>query len=100
MRQIAGLRSGTTFAATFVLPARSIAPAERDLRAVTEKLAAERGAPWISTYQPDQVLRFARQAGFADVGHVSSSDWEARYFEGRTDDLHAASGEHLVVAVA
>jgi len=100
MRQIAGLRSGTTFACTFMLPASSIAPAERELRARTEAMAAKRGAPWISTYEPEEMLRLARQAGFATVGHVSPSDWDASYFNGRTDGLHAASGEHGVVAVA
>jgi methyltransferase (TIGR00027 family) len=100
MRQIAGLPSGTTFACTFVLPAGSIAPAERELRAWTEEQAAERGAPWISVYEPDEMLRLAREAGFADVRNVSPADWNARYFNGRTDGLHAPSGEHLLVAVS
>ena len=43
-------------------------------------------------------MALAREAGFADVRHVSSADQNARYFTGRTDGLHVPTGEDLLVA--
>ena len=98
MREVASLPSGTTFACTFVLPLASIDPAERELRVGTEAAAAERKAPWISAYEPAQIIALARRSGFATVGDVGHEEWNERYFAGRGDGLRAASGEHMLVA--
>jgi hypothetical protein len=43
-------------------------------------------------------MALAREAGFADVRHISSADQNARYFTGRPDGLHLPTGEDLLVA--
>jgi methyltransferase (TIGR00027 family) len=98
MRDIASLARGSTFVCTFVLPLESIPAAERQLRAVTEERAAERGAPWISCYEPAEVLDMAHAAGFAAVDHVSAAAWDDAWFRMRHDDLRPAAGEHAIVA--
>jgi methyltransferase (TIGR00027 family) len=98
MKDVAGLARGTTFVCTFVLPFESIPAAERQLRAVTEERSAERGAPWISSYEPGEVLEVADRAGFVTVDHVSAAAWEDAWFQGRSDDLRPAAGEHAIVA--
>jgi O-methyltransferase involved in polyketide biosynthesis len=79
-RHLAELPRAPCFACTFVLPASSINPAERELRARTGSLAAGHGAPWISAYEPDQIRELAQRAGFAGVAVVGPRDWNARYF--------------------
>jgi hypothetical protein len=44
------------------------------------------------------MLALARQAGFADVRHVSGSSLAERYLADRTDGLRPSSGEDFVVA--
>jgi len=44
------------------------------------------------------MLALAREAGFREVQHVSSTVLTQRYFAGRTDGLHPGSSEALLVA--
>ena len=89
---------GTTVAFTFIIPAASTAVGDRELRAITEQRAAERGAPWISFYRPEDVIAMARDASFATVEHVSPTLWHERWFADRTDGLRPSSCEHVLVA--
>ena len=98
MRDVASLATGTSFACTFMVPIESIPAAERELRATTEQRAAERGAPWISSYEPDEILDMARAARLDAVDHVDPASWDAAWFRSRPDDLHPSSGEHAFVA--
>jgi O-methyltransferase involved in polyketide biosynthesis len=96
--EVASLPVGTTLACTFIVPAESTARNERELRAVTEQRAAERGAPWISFYQPGDIVDMMRAASFAAVEHVSPTSWNDRWFKRRTDGLRASPAEHALVA--
>jgi methyltransferase (TIGR00027 family) len=98
MSDVATLARGTSFACTFVLPAGSILAVERELRAVTEQRATERGEPWISFYEPAEILGMARAARFGAVEHVSAESWDEAWFQNRADDLHPSSSEHAIVA--
>lgn len=98
MRDVTSLAPGTSFACTFVVPSNSIPEAERELRAMTERRAAERGEPWISFYESDEILEIAHAAGFGAVEHVSATSWDDAWFRGRPDDLHPSSSEHAIVA--
>ena len=96
--EAASLSVGTTIVFTFIVPAESTASVDRELRTVTEQRAAERGEPWISFYQPDDIVAMARSASFATVDHVSPTLWHQQWFEGRADGLRPSSAEHLLVA--
>lgn len=98
MRDVASLARGTSFACTFILPTTSIPVAERELRTVTEQRAAEHDEPWISFYEPDEILDMARAARFDVVDHVSAASWDDAWFRSRVDNLHPSSGEHAIVA--
>jgi methyltransferase (TIGR00027 family) len=43
-------------------------------------------------------MYLAREAGFAQVRHVSAAELNERYFSGRADGLRTSSGEELLVA--
>jgi len=45
------------------------------------------GTPFISFFQPADLLALARDAGFRDVQHVSAATLAGRYFAGRPDGL-------------
>ena len=98
LRQIAGLAPGSTLAMTFLLPAELLGEADRAGLAMAERGARASGTPFVSFYSPDRMLAVAREAGFADVRHVSGTALGDRYFTGRSDGLWPSTGEDLLVA--
>jgi methyltransferase (TIGR00027 family) len=98
LRQIATLAPGSTLAMTFILPLELLDPEERAPQQAVQKSARAAGTPFLSSFSPSEMLALARDAGFAQVHHVSAADLIQRYFRGRTDDLRPASGEAFLVA--
>jgi len=98
LREVAALAPGSTLAMTFILPLELVA---LELRFGMERsIAGARagGTPFVSFFSPDEMLALAREAGFRDVQHVSSEEFARRYFAGRSDGLHTASGEEMLLA--
>ncbi len=54
-------------------------------------MAAAVGEPWLTFYDPDEIDRKLRHAGFSDVQLVTPELANARYFAGRADELPAAA---------
>lgn len=99
LRAVASFAAGSTLVMSFMLP---IELAEAEVRPGIE--AAQRGAraagtPWLSFFEPAEMLALAREAGFRDVKHVSADALTARYFAGRSDGLRLPSNsEELLIA--
>jgi len=99
LRQVAGLAPGTMFATTFILPLELADPDVRPGLEMAERGARASGTPFISFFTPDQMLALGREAGFADVQHVSADALTERYFAGRTDGLRPPrNAEELLLA--
>jgi methyltransferase (TIGR00027 family) len=98
LRQIATLAPGTTLAMTFLLPKELIEPEDRLGLEISEKGARASGTPFLSFFEPNEIMKMAREAGFSEVRHVSGTDLTQRYFAGRADDLRPSSGENLLIA--
>ncbi|MGD3108740.1 class I SAM-dependent methyltransferase [Streptomyces sp. YGL11-2] len=98
LRQIAGLAPGSTLAMTFLLPTELLDDADRPGLRRSEEGAQASGTPFISFYTPPEMLAVARDAGFADVRHVSGEALAERYFADRTDGLRPSSGEDVLLA--
>lgn len=100
LRQAAGLAAGSTFAMTFLLP---LELAQTDVRPGLEQSARgarASGTPFISFFEPAQIVALAREAGFRQARHVSAAALAERYFANRTDGLRPPSnGEEFVVAM-
>lgn len=99
LRQVAGLASGSKLAMTFLLPLELMAPEVRPGFQMAEKGARASGTPFISFFTPTEMLTLAREAGFADVQHVSAAALAERYFAGRSDGLRPPTNtEEFLVA--
>jgi methyltransferase (TIGR00027 family) len=98
LRQIAALTPGSTLAMTFIQPPRLVEANERAQYDAVEKSARAAGTPFLSIFDPPDMLALAREAGFTQVQHVSAADLTERYFSGRTDGLRPSSGEMFLVA--
>lgn len=100
LRQAANLAVGSTFVMSFMHPIES---ADLDIRHGLEQSARGAragGTPWISFFEPNEIVSMAREAGFEQARHVSAAEWTELYFEGRTDGLKPAQAEELLVATS
>ena len=99
LRQVAALAPGSTLVMSFMLP---IEMADPDVRPGIERAVAgakANGTPFISFFTPTEMQALAREAGFAEVQHVSAAALAERYFAGRTDGLRPPNNsEELLVA--
>ncbi|HEX4016849.1 MAG TPA: class I SAM-dependent methyltransferase [Frankiaceae bacterium] len=98
LHQLSVLAPGSTLAMTFLLPPALIDEADRSGLQASEKGARASGTPFISFYQPDEMLALARDVGFSNVRHVSGASLGERYFSGRADGLRPSSGEDFLIA--
>jgi methyltransferase (TIGR00027 family) len=98
LRELASLAAGSTVAMTFQLPAELVDERDRPGRQIAVDGAERSGTPFISFFTPAQMLALAREAGFADVRHVSGTTLSERYFAGRADGLRMSTGEDFLVA--
>lgn len=98
LRQLAGLAPGSTLAMTFLLPRDLLGDADRAGLQAADQGARASGTPFVSFYAPQAMLAMSREAGFADVRHVSGASLGERYFAGRSDGLRPSSGEDFLVA--
>jgi methyltransferase (TIGR00027 family) len=101
LRQVAALRSGSTFVMSFMLPLEML---DADVRPGVERAAEgarASGTPFISFFTPSEMLTLARAAGFREVKHVSADMLAQRYFADRTDGLRPPrNSEELLVAMS
>jgi O-methyltransferase involved in polyketide biosynthesis len=98
LRQLAALARGSTVAMTFLLPSDLLDAADRSGLEASSQGAKASQTPFVIFYRPDDMLALARDAGFADVRHVSGSDLAARYFTNRVDGLRPSTGEDFLLA--
>lgn len=99
LRDVASLAPASTLVMSFMLPLELVEAAARPGVEAAARGARASGTPWISFFTPEQMLSLAREAGFAQVEHVSADALTARYFAGRADGLRLPShSEELLVA--
>jgi methyltransferase (TIGR00027 family) len=96
LRQIASLAAGSTLAMTFQLPLELLDAEDRPGRLAAENGARASGTPFLSFFDPPEMLALAREAGFSDARHVSADALNERYFAGRADGLRMAREDLLV----
>ena len=99
LRDAASLAAGSTLVMSFMLPLERAEPGLRPGIEAAARGARASGTPWLSFFEPEQLLALAREAGFRAVEHVSADALTARNFAGRTDGLRLPStSEELLVA--
>ncbi len=98
LSEVATLAPGSSFVMTFLLPHDQMDREVRPGFAMAERGAQAGGTPFISFFEPAEVVALARAAGFADARHVPAEELNECYFRGRTDGFRVVSGEELLVA--
>ncbi len=100
LRQVAALAAGSTLATDLALVPIAVDGfgQERPAIEVALKGAQASGTPFISFFDPPEMLALASEAGFRRAEHVSGVALAERYFGGRADGLRPARAEELLVA--
>jgi len=99
LREVAKLASRSTLALTFLEPLERAASVARPAMERAARGARANGTPFVSFFEPADVLQMARDAGFREVEHVSADAIAERYFVGRNDGLRPPSnGEEFLIA--
>jgi len=97
--QLATLTPGSKLAMTYYLPFDLLDEEDKPLQLIAENGARAAGTPFISFFEPDDMVDLARKAGFNKIETVSASDLTKCYFTGRKDNFVPASGEEFLVAI-
>jgi methyltransferase (TIGR00027 family) len=103
----AGAPAAAAYAATAAPPTAtaSAAPPAPDsdptasFGATLASRAAAVGEPWLTYYEPDELARKLRHAGFSDVLLVTPEMATERYFAGRADGMPAPHKTSLLSAI-
>lgn len=98
LKQIATLAPGSTLAMAFYLPIELLDEEDQPMQEMAEKGARESGTPFVSFFNPSEVLFLAQEAGFDRSEIISTSHIRDLYFSDRTDELMPASGEVFLLA--
>lgn len=94
---VAALQAGSTIVFEYAVPsARADAGAE--IRAGMAARSAAVGEPWITFFEPDEMVRLLAAAGFADVEDLDPEAAYQRYFRDRQDGLRPRGTARLVRA--
>ena len=87
LKEIASLAPGSEVVFTYHVPEDALDEGDRQVRHVLSTRAAQGGAPWVSSLDPTVLGAWLKTLGFADAMDFGPDLAQARYFNGRTDDL-------------
>ena len=98
LRYICSLSRGSSIVFSFVLPDEQLQGEDKELRLFAAEVAASRGEPFLTHFEP-QVLRNQLEGmGYSRVVHFTPEAANTRYFANRGDGLQAPGYEHLMWA--
>lgn len=101
LARAAALAPGSTLVMSFLVPLESSDPEVRPGMARAMEGARASGTPFLSFFEPPELVALARAAGFRAARHESSGSLARRYFAGRADGLRPPDpAEELLVATA
>jgi methyltransferase (TIGR00027 family) len=98
LQQLATMASGTEITFTFVVPQSLLEGEDQRFFAMAAAGAAARGEPWVTFFEPDELVTQLEELGFTRVVHFSPDEANIDYFFGRGDGLRAPGGEHVMSA--
>jgi methyltransferase (TIGR00027 family) len=98
LRHVASLPPGSEIVFEYALPESRLAEEDRRRLAVVKALAAARGEPWVSAFEPTDLAARVKDLGFAQVWDLGPEEANAHYFAGRRDGLCIPAMSHLLKA--
>lgn len=98
LRYVASLAPGSEIVFDFTVPVSTSSPARQAGRAAAADYVARLGEPWITFFEPQELVQRLGSTGFSDATLLGPQEAHRRYFAGRSDGFRAA-GSHLMAAL-
>ncbi len=95
---IRSLPKSSTVVFSFVPSDAVLVGQDRQLIAELGRVAAARGEPFLSRFDPEELQQLLYNLGFSSIYHLLPATAQQRYFTGRTDGLTAQGAEQLMRA--
>src|SRR5262249_49779103 len=89
LRFVCGLAAGTQILFEIVVPDASLPEPERKVAEFAAANSAARGEPWLSRFEAAEMCAQLSALGYTSCFHLSTTEAQTRYFQGRTDGLSA-----------
>jgi methyltransferase (TIGR00027 family) len=89
---------GSELALQFVVPPEKLTGDEAPLVTVQADLNRAIGEPWVSFFEPAEMERHCREAGFNQICHFGPEVAAERYLRGRGDGLRLPAHFHMIKA--
>jgi O-methyltransferase involved in polyketide biosynthesis len=98
LRTVALMASGTEIIFQYFVPAALLDDEALQVREVAMKVAAARGEPYVTFFEPVEPAKQVRKLGFAEVRDLGPQEANALYFAGRADGLRVPGDSHFMGA--
>jgi len=98
LRTVASMAPGTEIIFQYLPPTALLDDENGQIQEFRMKLAAARGEPHISFFEPVNLAEQVRKLGFAEVWDLGPEEANARYFANRTDGLRLRHIDHFMGA--
>jgi len=89
---------GSELVMQVIVPPATLAPEEAVLVSTLAARAASVGEPWLSYFEPTDLARDLRKAGFERVTHFDQKQATVRYLQHRADGLTLPTYFHMITA--
>ncbi|WGL60688.1 class I SAM-dependent methyltransferase [Pigmentibacter sp. JX0631] len=96
--QFAKFPQGSIVIISFILPIELLEEKDKNNFKQVILRAKQAGTPFLSFFSPQELLTYAKNAGFKKVTHVGKKDIINLYFKNRKDDFLPSSGEEYIIA--
>jgi methyltransferase (TIGR00027 family) len=92
---VAGLPAPSEIVFDFMVTPELMSPASRLAAEALARNVAELGEPFRSAFDPDDLVRRLREAGFSEAETLGAPELNRLYFEGRSDDFRLRGSGRL-----
>jgi len=96
---VLSLPPGSEIVLSFILPQDALSGIEADALATAAAKSAEVGEPWLSRFDPGELVSRLRGMGFSEVAPLAPKQTHERYLKGRHDGLAVRYGEQMMRAI-
>jgi methyltransferase (TIGR00027 family) len=96
---VLGTPKSSEIVLSFVLPETELPSDEAALAEAFARRFATIGEPWLTRLAPEHLVSILSEMGFSSVVHLTPSEANSRYFQGRHDVLNASLMEQMIRAV-
>jgi len=92
LESVAGLPPGSIIVFDYRVATNLLNPIEQSIVAVSERIFAAMGEPWLSQFHPATLVEGLQGMGFVQVDNNDTTSLNQRYFHRRKDGLQIAGG--------